>query len=146
MVGWWSLVRFVHVLGAMTWVGGQLMISAVLLPVVRRQLQPAMQSWVLGAVGRRFAVLTLTVFLPLQVATGVLLAWHKGVTVQSLADPGYGRTLGAKLVAFALVMVAAGGHGWAMAAGRPVLARSLAVASLLGSLVIVMLATALATS
>jgi uncharacterized membrane protein len=143
MLSWWSLVRFVHVLGAMLWVGGQLTISAVLLPVVRAQLQPALRGWVLSGVGRRFGVLTIAVFLPLQVTSGVLLAWHKGVTVSSLADPGYGRTLGAKLVAFALVMVAAGGHGWAMGAGRTVLARSLAISSLLGSLVIVVLATAL---
>jgi hypothetical protein len=33
----WSLVRFVHVLSAMTWVGGQLLLS-LLLPILRRRL------------------------------------------------------------------------------------------------------------
>ena len=146
MLSAWSLVRFAHVVSAMVWVGGQLTISSMLLPVVRAHVEPAMRGWILSAVGRRFGVFTVTVFLPLQVGTGVALAWHKGVTISSLADPGYGRTLGAKLVAFALVMLAAGAHGWAMGSGRQVLARSLAIASLVGSLAIVLLATALPTT
>jgi len=143
MLGWWSLVRFAHVVSAMVWVGGQLTISSMLLPVVRRHVEPAMRGWLLSEVGRRFGKFTIGLFLPVQVGTGVALAWHKGVTISSLADPGYGRTLAAKLVAFVLVMIAAGAHGWAMADGRRVLARSLAIASLVGSLVIVLLATAL---
>src|SRR5674476_792145 len=77
------------------------------------------------------------------VATGVALARHKGVTVASLAEPGYGCMLAGKLVAFALVMLAAGLHGWAIAAGRGTLAHSLAMSSLAGSFVVVLLATAL---
>jgi uncharacterized membrane protein len=143
MLGWWSLVRFVHVGSAMMWVGGQVTISAMVLPVARRLLTAEERGPVLSGVGRRFGQFTVVVFLPLQVGTGILLAWHKGVTLSSLADPGYGRTLAAKLMAFALVMVAAGGHGWAMGTKRQTLARSLAIASLVGSLAIVLLATAL---
>lgn len=146
MLGWWSLVRFVHVVSAMVWVGGQLTISSMVLPVARRALGIPERAAVLTGVGRRFGKFTVTLFLPLQVGTGIALAWHKGVTIQSLADPGYGRTLAAKLVAFALVMVAAGVHGWAMGTKRQKLARALAVASLVGSLAIVLLATALPRS
>lgn len=143
MFGWWSLVRFVHVVSAMVWVGGQLTISAMVLPVARRVLRVEDRGPMLSGVGRRFGRFTVVVFLPVQVGTGLLLAWHKGVTFASLADPGYGRTLAAKLVAFALVMLAAGGHGWALGTTRQSLARSLAIASLVGSLAIVLLATAL---
>ena len=146
MLGTWSLVRFVHVVSAMVWVGGQLTITAMVLPVVRHALAGPAMLPVMTGVGRRFGKFTVTVFLPLQIGTGVLLAWHKGVSWSSLADPGYGRTLAAKLVAFALVMLAAGGHGWARGNGRPVLARSLAISSLIGSLAIVLLATALPVS
>jgi uncharacterized membrane protein len=146
MLGWWSLVRFVHVVSAMTWVGGQLTISAMVLPVVRRLLSDQERRPVLSAVGRRFGLFTVVAFLPLQVGTGILLACHKGVTFASLADPGYGRTLAAKLVAFALVMAAAGAHGWATGTRRQTLARSLAIATLVGSLAIVLLATALPQS
>lgn len=67
----------------------------------------------------------------------------KGVTWATLAEPGYGRILAAKLALFCAVMVAAAAHGWASGAGRPVLARTLAMASLAGSLGVVLLATAL---
>ncbi|MGW7359238.1 hypothetical protein ACWGI0_22070 [Streptomyces sp. NPDC054802] len=49
----------------------------------------------------------------------------------------------AKLALFVLVMPAAAGHGIAHAKGRAGLARALAVVSLVGSLGVVLLATAL---
>ncbi|HEY7859634.1 MAG TPA: hypothetical protein VIC82_14145 [Candidatus Nanopelagicales bacterium] len=146
MIGVWSLIRFLHVMGAMVWVGGQLTITAMLLPVVRRNLEAADRTAILTAVGKRFGMFTILVFLPLQIVTGVLLAWNKGVTMSSLTEPGYGRTLAAKLVAFALVMIAAGAHSWARNTDRALLARALAIGSLIGSLVIVLLATALPSS
>jgi putative copper export protein len=143
LLGLWSLVRFLHVISAMAWVGGQLVISAMLLPVLRARLATAEGAAVRQQLGRRFGIFTLTVFLPVQVGTGLLLAWHNGVTLASLAHPGYGRTLLAKLIVFALVLTASGVHGWAQGTRRVGLARSFALGSLLGSLVIVLLATAL---
>ncbi len=140
---WWTVVRFLHVLGAALWVGGQLTVSLVVLPLARRLLEKERRGQVLTAVGRRFGLLTVAVFLPVQLATGVAIAWHKGVTWATLAEPGYGRILAAKLALFCAVMVAAAAHGWASGAGRPVLARTLAMASLAGSLGVVLLATAL---
>ncbi|MEV5560687.1 hypothetical protein AB0L44_44235 [Nonomuraea wenchangensis] len=140
---WWSVVRFLHVLGAALWVGGQLSVSLVLLPLARRLLDEQRRGQVLSAVGRRFGLLTAAVFLPVQLATGVAIAWHKGVTWASLAEPGYGRILAAKLLLFCAVMAAAGAHGWLTGAGRTRLARVMAVTSLVGSLGVVLLATAL---
>ena len=142
-VGWWSLVRFVHVAGAALWVGGQLALSWVILPLARHLLAPEAKESFTAAAGRRFGMLTGALFLPAQLATGWALAWHRGVTWASLAEPGYGRTLAAKLALFVLVMLAAAGHGIAHAKGRAELARILAVASLVGSLGVVLLATAL---
>ena len=146
MLGWWSLVRFLHVLGATFWVGGQLTVSALILPIVRRQLAGPDRAALLHTVGMRLGVLTVVAFIPLQLVTGFALAWHKGVTWASLAEPGYGRTLAAKLVAFVLVMLAAGMHGWANGTGKRTLARALAISSLIGSLVVVLFATALPLS
>lgn len=142
-VGPWSLVRFAHVAGAALWVGGQIALSLVVLPLARRLLTREDLAGFTAAAGRRFGMLTGAVFLPVQLTTGVAMAWHKGVTWGSLADPGYGRTLAAKLLLFTAVMLAAAGHGWAHARGRPQTARVLAVASLVGSLGVVLLATAL---
>ena len=143
MLGLWPFIRFVHVLSAMVWVGGQLTLTALLLPVVRRRLSHDVRSEVMRAVGRRFGVYTITVFLPVQVGTGALLAWREGVTFASLTHPGYGRTLLAKLTVFALVLVATGVHGWAQGTGKAAVARAFAVATLLGSIVVVLFATAL---
>ncbi|MFJ3820714.1 hypothetical protein [Streptomyces nodosus] len=142
-VGLWSLVRFLHVTGAVLWVGGQLALSLVVLPLARRTLSEDARDRFAAEAGRRFGLLTGALFLPLQLGTGWAMAWHKGVTWASLADPGYGRTLAAKLGLFVLVMLAAAGHGIAHTRGRPELARALAVASLVGSLGVVLLATAL---
>ncbi|GAB2961465.1 hypothetical protein ACFMQL_12905 [Nonomuraea fastidiosa] len=140
---WWTVVRFLHVLGAALWVGGQLAVSLVVLPLARRMLDGERRGQVMTAVGRRFGLLTAAVFLPVQLATGVAIAWHHGVTWASLAEPGYGRILAAKLLLFCVVMAAAGVHGWASGAGRPTLARVMAVGSLVGSVGVVLLATAL---
>ncbi len=143
MLTWWSAVRFLHVLSAALWVGGQLTVSLVVLPMARRSLDPAGRGALLKSVGRRFGMFTGAVFLPVQIGTGVLLAWHKGVTWASLAEPGYGRVLAAKLALFCAVMVAATLHGWAQGKGRPSLARAMAVASLVGSVGVIVLATGL---
>ncbi|MFD1938550.1 hypothetical protein ACFSKW_44465 [Nonomuraea mangrovi] len=140
---WWSVVRFLHVLSAALWVGGQLTVSLVVLPLARRLLDERQRAAVLSAVGRRFGLITAAVFLPVQLGTGVALAWRKGVTWASLADPGYGRILAAKLLLFCAVMAAAGLHGWASGAARPRLARAMAVTALMGSLGVVLLAAAL---
>ncbi|MFI2368052.1 hypothetical protein [Streptomyces sp. NPDC018833] len=139
----WVLVRFAHVTGAALWVGGQLALSLVILPLARRMLTPEARGRFVQQAGRRFGLLTAAVFLPVQLTTGVAMAWHKGVTWAALAEPGYGRILAAKLALFTAVMVAAGLHGWAHARSRTELARALAVTSLIGSLGVVLLATAL---
>lgn len=139
----WTAVRFIHILSAAVWVGGQLTISALLLPALRAKLAVRDRAAVMRRVGRRFGKFTVLVFLPVQLASGVLLAWHHGVTLGTLAEPGYGRTLLAKLIVVALVLAAAGLHGWAQGTRRADLARTFAMASLAGSLIIILLATAL---
>ena len=104
-------MRFVHVLSAMVWVGGQLLLSLLVLPVLRRRLDAASRAPLTREVGVRFGVFTVAVFLPLQIATGIALATHRGVTVADLAEPGYGRTLGEKVTLFAVVLVVSGVHG-----------------------------------
>lgn len=139
---WWSVIRFLHVSGAALWVGGQLTISLVLLPLARRKLAAEQYTGIAREVGRRFGIFTGAIFLPVQVTTGVAMAWHKGVTWASLTEPGYGRILAAKLLLFAAVVAVAGVHGWA-SSRHPSFARAMAIASLVGSVGIVLIATAL---
>ncbi|MFF6996318.1 hypothetical protein ACFY93_15405 [Streptomyces sp. NPDC008313] len=139
----WSLVRFAHVIGAVLWVGGQLALSLLVLPLARRMLDEEPRDRFAASAGRRFGMLTGAVFLPVQLGTGWAMAWHKGVTWSSLAEPGYGRTLATKLGLFVAVMLVAAAHGWAHSKGRTELARALAVTSLVGSVGVVLVATAL---
>lgn len=136
-------MRFVHVLSAMVWVGGQLLLSLLVLPVLRRRLDAPSRAPLTREVGIRFGIFTLAIFLPVQVATGIALAAHRGLTLSDLAGPGYGRTLSEKLTLFAIVLVISGVHGVAVRRGQDRLARVLGIATLVGSVGVVLLATAL---
>lgn len=139
----WSLVRFTHVIFAALWVGGQLTFSLVLIPIIRRTLPESLAAGIRSTFGKLFGIFTLAVFLPVQAVTGYAIAVHHGVTWSSLLEPGYGRTLTAKLAVFVLVLLISGIHGYLHGSGRVRAARALAVASLVGSVVIVLIATAL---
>ena len=141
-VTWWSLVRFAHVLAAMCWVGGQLLLSLVVLPVLRGHHEEAVREPLIRATAQRFALLANTVVLPMLVATGVALAWHRGVTFASFAHAGYSSLLAIKLVFVVASVSLAAVHG-VLANRRPNRARPLAIAGLASSIGIVVFATAL---
>lgn len=146
MIDAWALVRFTHVIFAVLWVGGQATLTVLMIPLMQRKLPADLAASMRSSFGKNFGIYTLVLFLPAQVATGIMLAAHAGVTWASLLEPGYGRTLAAKLGVFALVLVLSGVHGFLQGTGRKQAARSLALASLIGSVVIVLLATALTGS
>ena len=79
----------------------------------------------------------------MQIASGIALAAHRGLTLPDLVEPGYGRILGEKVTLFAVVLLISAVHGMAVGRGQDRLARVLAVATLLGSVGVVLLATAL---
>lgn len=145
MVTWWAVLRFTHVLGAAVWVGGQLTLSLLMLPLLRKRLPVNVRDEVMTSIGKRFGIYTMALCLPIQIGSGIWLARRNGVTWASLAEPGYGRTLLTKLIVFGVVMLLTGLHGWAYATGRLNVARTMVLGSLIGSCVIVLLATALAT-
>lgn len=138
----WSLVRFLHVLAAMGWVGGQLLLSVVVLPVLRGAAEPAIRGPLIRQTAKRFALVANAVLLPTLLVTGILLAWNRGVRIDILDDPGYGRLLGTKLVLVLVSVVLASVHG-ILATKRPRQARPLAVAGVASSVAIVIFATAL---
>lgn len=138
----WSLVRFAHVLAAMGWVGGQLLLAGVVMPVVRAELPPHVRGPLIHHTARRFASLANFVLLPVLLVTGLALAWHRGVTFGSFDDPGYGRLLGIKLVLVVASVALAAVHG-AIAARNPKRARPLALLGVGASVAIVVFATAL---
>jgi putative copper export protein len=126
----------------MGWVGGQLLLSLVVLPVLRNGAEPEMGGPLIRSTARRFALVANVALLLLLVGTGIALAGHRGVTFGSFDDPGYGRVLGIKLVLVITSVVLATAQV-ILATRRPRSARPLAVAGLGSSIAIVVFATAL---
>lgn len=138
----WSLVRFLHVLAAMGWVGGQLVLSGVVLPVLRRELEPAARGPLVRTAARRFGNIANVILLPTLLVTGLALAAHRHVSWRVLGGDGYGRLLSIKLVLVALSVILAAVHG-VLATRRPATARPLGIVGLLTAVGIVVFATAL---
>ena len=63
------VVRFVHLLAVLTWVGGMLFVAVVLVPVARRLEDAALRTRLVQDVGRRFRTVG-WIALMLIVATG----------------------------------------------------------------------------
>ncbi|HEU4437873.1 MAG TPA: DUF4149 domain-containing protein, partial [Methylomirabilota bacterium] len=61
------LVRWLHVLAAITWIGGMLFIALVLVPITRRLEDPALRTRLVHEIGLRFRAVG-------WIALGVLLA------------------------------------------------------------------------
>ena len=140
---WWTVMRFVHVVGAIVWVGGQLTLALVVTPALRAAVAGPAQVAIMRDIGRRFAAVANLIVLPLQLSTGLALAWHRGVVLSSFSAPGYGRALGVKLILVAAAVAAAAGHGMAAARRLSGWQRPLALASLGLSLGVVLAAVSL---
>ncbi len=93
----WTLVRFLHVLGAATWVGGMVAIGAVAVPAARAAGDPAAGRRVMTSAGRRFGALGAVAW-GVILLSGFGLLHHRGLGVGDLPDSDYGRRLLAKIV------------------------------------------------
>jgi uncharacterized membrane protein len=138
----WGLIRFAHVLAAIGWVGGQLALSAVVLPVLRADLAPESRTPVVRKAAKRFALLANAVLLPTSLGTGLALAAHRHLSWGILDEPGYGRLFTIKMVLVTVSVLLAAVHG-IIATRRPKTARPLGIAGLVASVGIVLFATAL---
>ncbi len=70
-----SLVsRWLHVLAAITWIGGMLFITLVLMPVTRRLDDAALRARLVHSIGLRFRALG-WIALGILVATGIINLW-----------------------------------------------------------------------
>lgn len=107
------LVRWVHVLAAMSWVGGMLFVALVLVPVTRRLEDPALRTRLIQALGRRFRTVG-WIALGLLAATGLLNLWFRP---ELLVTPRFHWKLG--LVILALILAAFHDFVLGPRAGRP---------------------------
>jgi uncharacterized membrane protein len=101
-IGGHAVLLWLHVLGACVWIGGQVVVAAVI-PLSRGDAR-------LGrALGRRFQVVAWPAF-ALLVVTGVILASTSGITPATLFGSAAGRTMAIKLLFVLLSGAAALAH------------------------------------
>jgi uncharacterized membrane protein len=103
----YQLSVYLHILGAVVWVGGMLFLALVLVPALR-PLPPAERAALVGAVGRRFRAVGWAC-IALLVVTGLVNAAYRGVTLETFFSSAFlasafGRTLWVKL-ALVLAMI-----------------------------------------
>lgn len=83
----WSLIRFLHVAGAILWVGGPLTLSLVVRPVTSRMMDDDDRVELVSALGSRFGRLAGLVLIPLLLASGLALTYHRGVSFGGFSIP-----------------------------------------------------------
>jgi uncharacterized membrane protein len=107
------LVRWLHLLAAITWIGGMLFIALVLVPVTRTLADPALRSRLVQDTGRRFRTVG-WIALGLLVATGLANLWLRPYL---LWTPRFQWKVGLVALALALSVV----HDFVLGprAGRP---------------------------
>ena len=94
------MIRWLHVLAAITWIGGMLFVALVLVPVTRRLEDAALRARLLHAVGLRFRTVG-WIALGVLVATGLVNLWRHPFL---LASPRFQVKLA--LVVLALILSA----------------------------------------
>jgi putative copper export protein len=92
----WTLVRFLHLLGAASWVGGMIVLGAVAVPAARAAGDRAAGRRVITSAARRFGMIGALAWAVL-LGTGFALIDHRGLTLADLPDSDYGRRVLAKL-------------------------------------------------
>ncbi len=99
----WAWIRWIHLTSAIVWIGGQLFILIVLLPIMRTALPRNERTILFAQVGRRYAVVS-WIALTLLVVTGFLNGERRGIVWSRLPDSTYGRILLVKLVFVGVVI------------------------------------------
>lgn len=100
----WAFIRWIHLISAITWIGGQLFILVILLPIMRTALPRNERTLLFAQVGRRYAIVS-WIALALLVVTGFFNGQRRGIDWSRLPDSAYGRILMAKLIIVTVVIV-----------------------------------------
>ncbi len=99
-----TIVLWIHILAAISWVGGMIFVAFIVGPYVRRAFPPAERIPLMAAVGKRFSYLGWSAIFTL-VCTGIYNAMRFLRSWDALLDTNFGHIL---LVKMALVAVMIG--------------------------------------
>ena len=123
-------MHFLHLLGAITWVGGMLATGLVVLPVLRGELREADRDRVVDRIGRRFRTVEAAAWACLLISG--LFKLHAAGPDPWFPPTAFARILALKLALVAAVVTLAVLHGyvWGPRLGRMRTRRSAAAAAL----------------
>ncbi len=107
---WAGLVLWLHLLAAIFWVGGQIFLIAVVLPVLRQSLPTEERAHFAGKIGRRFA-LPSALALGLLLVTGPLNAMAHGLSWAIVWHTEWGHVLLVKVTLVLAVLALTAAHG-----------------------------------
>lgn len=139
----WTIIRFLHVLGAILWVGGQLVLSLIVRPVALKVFDDETRIEAVTTMGARFGRLAAWGLFPVLLATGLALSYYRGVEYGAFRIPGYGPILSVKVVLALVSFLIAGLHGFAAARLGKGMARTLGITGALVSVAVILLAVTL---
>ena len=97
-----SLLIWLHLLAAVSWIGGTIFLSVVLVPVLKREPFASQKALLFRTIGRRFRAVVWGAIAVL-LFTGPLLLHQRGIPI---ADPlGWPMVLAAKLGLVAILLI-----------------------------------------
>lgn len=105
-----AIVLWLHLLAAIFWVGGQVFLVSVVIPVLKQRLPIAEHAALSAQMGRRFAVLS-GVALIVLVITGGYTAVAHGLSVHILTQTTWGHVLLVKIISVGVMLILSGIHG-----------------------------------
>jgi copper resistance protein D len=98
-----TIVLWIHILAAVSWVGGMIFVAAILGPYVRRSVPPLERAQIMAAVGKRFSVLGWSAIFTL-VCTGIYNAVRFVGSWTALFGTTFGHILLVKIVLVAIMI------------------------------------------
>lgn len=99
----------IHIIAATVWVGSLIFMSLILVPALRSMKDPALMSRMIQGVGRRYKWIGWISLIVLLI-TGYLNLHFRGITMTMMSmstfwDSSFGKTLAAKLILFAIIIL-----------------------------------------
>ena len=105
----WLFILWIHVIAAVVWIGGNLILAMVIVPHFRQNLPPVQRIQILTLIGKRFEPIVWGCVLIL-IFTGIANIFNS-VDLSSLVIT-FMRTLGIKLLLFIILLVLTGLHSF----------------------------------
>lgn len=108
----WLLIRWIHVLAAVTWIGGNLTLAMIIVPYFRQNLPPVRRILLLTEIGKRFEPIVWGCVLIL-LFTGIGNVFES-LGLSNIEVNAYMRTLLIKLLLFIILLILTAMHSFVL--------------------------------